>query len=184
MALVSTRRLTEMSTGIFLGVKGGRRVRLTILTFICEPIGYKCGSLEVSQTYEPPQPVRGIVFTFLPQIFFNIISKFTHGHRSSPFRCSCHVLLRHISCFSSRVSICSSVQMIQASDFAHIKVTLYKATPKTNRCHIRAPRWLHNWTTPANPSFRKYSTKNFHSMSWEVRLRANLLGPLVNLSSF
>jgi hypothetical protein len=31
MVLESTQPLTEISTGIFLGVKGGRRVRLTNL---------------------------------------------------------------------------------------------------------------------------------------------------------
>jgi hypothetical protein len=54
------------------------------------------------------------------------------------------ILLRHISCFSPSGSTYSSVQFIEASDFVHIKVALYKATPKNNRFQIRTPWWLEN----------------------------------------
>jgi hypothetical protein len=54
MALVSTQPLTEMSTGIFLGVKSGQRLRLTT------SFSRKYGNLDVSQLYGPPWSVTGI----------------------------------------------------------------------------------------------------------------------------
>jgi hypothetical protein len=60
MALGSSQPLTEMSTRILLGLKGGWHIGLT-LAAICEPIVYtKCGSLDVSQPYGPSWPVTVI----------------------------------------------------------------------------------------------------------------------------
>jgi hypothetical protein len=65
MALGSTQPLTEMSTRSFPGgVKGGRRVWLTILLPSMSLLSVKCGSLDVSQPHGLPRYVTGIVLLF------------------------------------------------------------------------------------------------------------------------
>jgi hypothetical protein len=59
MTLGSTQPLTEMSTRNLPGGEG-RPVRKADPTVICEPIVFKCGSLDVSKTYGPSRPVSGI----------------------------------------------------------------------------------------------------------------------------
>jgi hypothetical protein len=62
MTLVLTHPLTEMSTRKLPGGKGQLARKADNLTAICE-LSRKCGILNISQPYGPPQPVTGVAFT-------------------------------------------------------------------------------------------------------------------------
>jgi hypothetical protein len=68
MALGSTQPLAEMSTRNLSGGKVRPVRKADILTAICE-LSRKCGSLNVSQLYGPPQPVTGTALPFFFKMF-------------------------------------------------------------------------------------------------------------------
>jgi hypothetical protein len=100
LALITTDNLQNRKT--FLGVKGGRRVRLTTPPSSVSRLSRQCGILDISQTYRPPRPVEGVAFFNYKNV--NIIK-----HLIKPIYIYIYIYIRnftfyfyplqHVSCF-------------------------------------------------------------------------------------
>jgi hypothetical protein len=96
MALESTQPITDVP-GIFLGVEGGQRRRLSTSPLSVSQLSRKFGSLDVSQPYEPWRPI-GIALPFYLYLFYKSLRQYVcilcqHSTVSSRWGC---FLIQHV----------------------------------------------------------------------------------------